>query len=460
MAEARISIGTLINLARSGGWDANPWVQRANSDRPANDNALDLTAFDAASLWDDIPRREWIMPPILIAKHYSMLVATGASGKSAVAITMALALVTGRNDLLDMRVERRCKVAIINGEDGQEELMRRVRAACQHFGITRDQITRRLLVIGARQIPSLTFNRSVPGGAEANEAGLVLLHGLIKQFGADVVMIDPLGSFLPGGMNDGASASAVSGRLTEMCVESNCAMLLVHHVSKAAMRAGDNDPTAALGSAMWANHARSVWNARRLTDEEAQAIGQLPHRVRDLLVLLHSKANLSRAEDAAYIEMVSVELPNASPPLHPRGDMIGVATCLKPGVLSDLFSKQLQKTVLDRIAKGTEDGLPFKPTGRKGTQDYTPAIVELLYPAFPADDEKQLEKLARSLISQFLTQGKLVRSKTGLPRKGSGKGGGKNEKVMLVNWAATEWAANPGAGPHVVGTRAPEGTEE
>lgn len=460
MAEARISIGTLINLARSGGWNANPWVQRTNSDRPVNDNALDFAAFDAAWLWDDIPRREWIMPPILIAKYYSMLVATGATGKSSVAITMAIALVTGRQDLLEISVDRRCKVAIINGEDGQEELMRRVRATCQHFDITRDEIAGRLLVVGARQIPGLTFNRSGQSGIEADEAGLAQLHGLIKQFGADVVIIDPLGSFLPGGMNDGASASAVSGRFTEMCVESNCAMLLVHHVSKAAMRAGDNDPTAALGSAMWANHARSVWNARRPTDEEAQAIGQPPHRVRDLLVLLHSKANLSRAEDAVYIEMVSVELPNAAPPLHPRGDMIGVATRLKPGVLSDLFSKQLQKAVLDRIAEGAEDDLPFKPTGCRGAQNYKPAVAELLRPAFPADDQKQLEKLAKNLINHLLAEGKLVSRETGLPRKGSGKGGGKTEKVMFVNWTATEWAANPGAGPYAMGTRAPVGTEQ
>jgi len=211
---------------------------------------------------------------------------------------------------------------------------------------------------------------------------------------------------------------------------------------------------------MWANHARSVWNARRLTDEETQAIGQPPHRARDLLVLLHSKANLSRADDAVYIEMVSVELPNALPPLHPRGDMVGVATRLKPGVLSDLFSKQLQKAVLDRIAEGTDDGLPFKPTGRDGTQNYKPAVAELLRPAFPADDQKQLEKLAKNLIDHLLAQGKLVSRETGLPRKGGGKGGGKNEKVMLVNWAVTEWAANPCAGPHVVGTGAPVGTEQ
>ena len=298
MTETRTGVGSLIAIARQGGWDASRWTRSTYTapktlPPPANDATFNPVTFDVANLWHNIPHRDWLMAPILIAKHYSMLLATGASGKSALAITMALALVTGRYDLLQMRVDRPCKVVIVNGEDGTEELARRIRAACIHFQIDLADIAGRLFPIGARQIHGLTFNRAVPGGVVADEEGLARLDEIVRQCGADVVILDPLGSFMPGGMNDGASASAVAGRLTEMCVKANCAMLLVHHVSKAAMREGDNDPTAALGSAMWANHARSVWNARRPSVAEAQEVGIPPSGIKDLLLLLHSKANLS-----------------------------------------------------------------------------------------------------------------------------------------------------------------------
>lgn len=463
MASGQITIGSLIAIARQGGWDPSRWSRQASPPPappqvPANDPTLDLSVFDAGKLWNNIPRRDWIMAPILIAKHYSMLIATGASGKSAVAITTALALVTGRSDLLDMHVDRHCKVIVINGEDGPEELMRRVRATCQHFNIDLIDVQARLLIIGARQIPGLSFNHAMPGRIEADEKGLAVLDSMVRQFGAEVVIIDPLSNFLPGGTNDGASASAVAGRLTEICVNRNCAMLLVHHVSKSSMRDGDHDPTAALGSAMWANHARSIWNARRPTDAEAQRVGRPPSAVRNLLMLMHSKANLSRAEDAVFIELVGAELPNAQPPKHPRGDIIGVAQRLRPGSATDLFPPATIKAVLDKIATGTTIGSPYKATGRVGAQDYRPDISSILRTVFPNETEATREKLALELVKQLLEYGWLTKSTVTLPRAGSGKGGGKRIDGLFVDWSATQWAATPGPGPFALGTGAPQGT--
>ena len=425
---------------------------------PAPPGVFDPRPFDVAKRWNIIPRRDWIMPPILIAKHYSMLVATGASGKSAVSITLALALATGRSDLLQLPVDRPCKVILINGEDGAEELTRRVRATCQHFGIDLQDVVGRLLIIGAREVAGLSFNRAERGGVVANEAGLDLLENMVRAFAADVVIVDPLFAFLPGGTNDGASASAVAGRLTEMCVKASCAMLLVHHVSKGSMRDGDNDPTAALGSAMWTNHARSVWNARRPTDLEAQAVGQPPSAVKDLLVLLHSKANLSRAEDAIYVQMVGVELPNAAPPKHPRGDVIGVAQRLAVGTIMALFSPPTIKAVLDRIAMGTASGTPYKASGRQGAQNYKPDVAEVLRASFPGDSLAAREKLADQLVKQMLENGSLVKAAVTMPRAGGGKGGGKQAEGLLVEWSTTQWSATPGVGAYAAGTRAPQGT--
>lgn len=448
--EAHITIGSLIKIAQTDGWNAAHWISPtvpqsvSASQKPVPFN---LAHFEIGNIWNNIPHREWLLPPLLVAKHYSMLVATGASGKSAVAITMALALLTGRKDLLGLNVVRQCKVLLINGEDGQEELVRRVRAACLQFGIKRSDVEGRLHLIGARQFSDLTFNRLQPGGAVADQTGLDMLQQLVQQFGADAVIIDPLGSFLPGGTNDGASASAVAGRLTEICVSANCAMLLVHHTSKAAQREGDNDPTAALGSAMWTNHARSVINLRRLTVTEAQDIGKPPSAIKDLLVLLHSKANLSRSEEQIYIELVSVELPNKKPPLYPIGDSVGVAIRFQPGTASSLFTPSIEQAVIAQIATGTHARLPYKASGRRGEQDYRPDIAKILASDFPQDNQAAREKLAKNLVDELIKNGRLTIAHESLPRFGGGKGGGKTAAVLRVPQPAK-----------VLGTGAPQGT--
>jgi hypothetical protein len=224
-------------------------------------------------------------------------------------------------------------------------------------------------------------------------------------------------------------------------------MLLVHHTSKAAQREGDNDPTAALGSAMWTNHARPVFSLRRPTAAEAQAMGKPPSATKDMLVLLHSKANLSRPEDAIYLELVSVELPNASPPLYPNGDKVGVATRLQPGTALGLFSPAIVQAALAQIAKGTTSGLPYKASGRRGEQDYKPDLAAILAADFPQDDQAAREQMAKTLVENLIKDGRLTISRETLPRIGGGKGGGKQADVLRVTRTMLP-----------LGTGAPQGT--
>jgi RecA-family ATPase len=189
---------------------------------PTQQGAFDPGPFDVAKRWNTIPRRDWIMPPIFIAQHYSMLVATGASGKSAVSISLALALVTGRYDILQLPVDRPCKVILINGEDGAQELTRRVRATCQHFGISLSDVAGRFLIIGARDVPGLTFNRADRGGIVANETGMDLLEAMVRGFAADVVIIDrgigkcgggsAYGNLRAGKLRNASGSSCIKGR--------------------------------------------------------------------------------------------------------------------------------------------------------------------------------------------------------------------------------------------------------
>jgi len=78
-----------------------------------------------------IPPRRWIYGKHYIRQFLTETVAPGAYGKSTLAMTEALAIVTGR-PLLGITPDERTRVWYWNGEDPLEELERRLAAAYQH----------------------------------------------------------------------------------------------------------------------------------------------------------------------------------------------------------------------------------------------------------------------------------------------------------------------------------------
>jgi len=107
-------------------------------------NATPFRWTDPASI---APRR-WIYGHHYIRKFVSETVAPGGYGKSTLAITEALAIVTGR-PLLGITPNERVNVWLWNGEDPMEELQRRIAAACLHYDIDPSELEGRLFVCEA-----------------------------------------------------------------------------------------------------------------------------------------------------------------------------------------------------------------------------------------------------------------------------------------------------------------------
>lgn len=448
-----ITVGTLIRLAEQGGWDPAPWKARAQGgeviELPTKTPAPDLDSLNYAALHArPIPHRQWLVSPILVRGSYSMLVATGGSGKTALCVALALAMVTGRRDVAGFEPVRAGRVLLVNAEDAQDELLRRIAGACQRHGITPQAIGDRLMVAGADNV-ALHLNRAGENGAAVDVQGFARLDSMIAAHGADLVILDPLGSLLPGGVNDGAAASAVAGGLVRLAVARNCALLLAHHVSKAALRAGDGaEASAGLGSQMWTNHSRVVLNLSRPTESQATAAGLSPTEAADVVLLHHSKANLSRAQDASWYRFATVRLDNAAPPDFPHGDAVGTLEPFVPGTAASLFSDPALKACLDAVAQGTGASLPLKPSGRAGAQDYRPAIAQAIGPYFAAEPSHYHVTLAPRALAVLQQRGWIVTRSITIPRTGGGRaGGGKAVDGLFVDWSATPWAGAPGDGP-------------
>ena len=128
-----------------------------------------------------IPSRKWIYGRHFIRGFVTATAGTGGVGKSTIEITEALAIATGRN-LLGEPVAESCRVWYINLEDPQDEIKRRITAACLHHNIDRDALDGRLFVNSERDARFVI--------AREDSIGSIIVTPVIEAFKKAIVTND------------------------------------------------------------------------------------------------------------------------------------------------------------------------------------------------------------------------------------------------------------------------------
>jgi hypothetical protein len=463
----QITIATLAHEARKRGYDTANWERRADDNRSgqayvpphlANDappasSQFDLARFDARNRWADIPPRAWLIGVAVLRGFYSLITSPGGRGKTAWAIMVAVAAVMGQTALCGMVVRARLRVVFISGEDSGQEMMRRVRAFCQAHTIHPDDLGDRLLIIGAREVSGLTFNRTDPSTKQVvvDAAGIACLEAIGRQHRADLIIIDPLVSFFPAGLNDNAPASLAMAAISGICERLACGVVLLHHVSKGAVRGGEEaSALAALGAVSISSHTRVAMSLMSLSEKEAPGLGVHPSAARDYFLVVNTKANLARAVDSELYELRSVTLPNADPAHgYPVGDKVQVAIPARRGSVATLYSDTMLRQVLVRLAQGSTSGMPYSPM-KSADRDYRPVIASDLVAAFPDQTVAQREHMAASAVAETIKRGWAEQQTVRRPRTpGAKKGGASTAQGILVRWDLTPWAQEVSPGPHI-----------
>lgn len=166
---------------------------------------------------------DWLVDGILPAKTRGLMVADGKVGKSPLALDLALALASG-SSWLGHVVKQRRRVAVVSREDAPEETSRRLK----------------LLQAGSAPRAEYAWGQ-IWLNTSAQSAAFLLDHlehvdALIaelklEQF--DLVIFDVLRDLHSGDENDNTVMSAIMQALKRFQVEAGCAVLLLHHISKA-----------------------------------------------------------------------------------------------------------------------------------------------------------------------------------------------------------------------------------
>jgi hypothetical protein len=313
-------------------------------DEPANRLTFEPFEFIAP---DKIPPREWAYGNFLLFGYASCLAAVDGGGKGAMAVIIALAMITG-SPLLGERVYRAGPVAILSYEDKKLEWQRRIAAACMEYDLDyREVIANCRFVTKPRERVSLA---SMVNNKIISPDGDALIEEL-KAMGAVLLIIDPLNHAhrLDDG-NNNAQMARVAAEADRIATESNSAVLVLHHLRKG--NVGDPDDI------MGATSVRATFRSNRILAKMIkQDAGSFSVSERDrwrYSRISGSKDNFAPPPDKAIWYRLASRLLGNMTERYPQGDSIQVTTRWEPPKLFDGLDLETLDSIFEAIRIGPQ----------------------------------------------------------------------------------------------------------
>ncbi len=223
-------------------------------------------SIEAASTWATRPApapRDWIIEGLIPAGRLTSLLGNGGLGKTLIAIQLALHVASNRS-IFGLKVDGGSVLGIFC-EDEEEELERRLRAACagervelesleRLYMASRDGLDNLLCTFEREQIQATQFYRELDATIAALRPRLTILDTAADLFGGDFMSTPQVRQFLK---------VALGG----LCRRHETAILLLAHPSASGIASGDG----AGFSTAWNNSVRSRLYLRRPKTEDTEA---------------------------------------------------------------------------------------------------------------------------------------------------------------------------------------------
>jgi hypothetical protein len=337
-------------------------VRRRAGDRVVRDSVLGAKPFapvEATKLKatpyvcvdpQTIPLRPWVYGRQLLRGSLSLVVAPGATGKTALLAGIALALTTGRA-LLDKQVwDGPKRVWLWNLEDSSEELSRLIEAARLHWNISADDIGGRLFVDSALSGADLKMAVEDREGFKIIRPVIEALVAELREREIDVLIVDPFVSSHSVSENDNGAIDAIAKEWARVGVRANCSVVLVHHTRK--LGGGEATAEGARGAIALVGAARSVVALNKMTPEEAKQFGIDGEERRRFVRGYDDKNNRTPPASASdWFQLLSVDLGNGGD--DRPGDNLPVAVPWQcPDAFTGITSADLLR-VQEAVAEGS-----------------------------------------------------------------------------------------------------------
>lgn len=230
--------------------------------RPFTDPPPYQSKFSAVRWADlDLPGKEheWLVKNVITRKERTMMVGASQSGKSFLAIDLALAVARGV-PWFGNRVQR--GGVVYQAGEGGRGIKKRLRAYRREHGLSPSD-----------ELPFVLLPATVDlfSGDEATESLIAETRHWASTFDAplELVVIDTLSTATPGAdENSSKDIGPVLARCERIAVECNCAVMLVHHMNSGGQKPrGHTSILANLDSVLKVEKMEEMDNDRRTIRE-------------------------------------------------------------------------------------------------------------------------------------------------------------------------------------------------
>jgi hypothetical protein len=297
----------------------------------------------------DIPPRDWIYGTHLVRNYVTLLVAAGGTGKSSLVLALCVSIAINR-PLLGVKIHEQCNTALLNLEDPEEEVDRRLAALGKYYNVNDTDLAGRFFMSPADQTVTI---------ASASEDGFEVIHpdqnaiiDRVLRENIGVLAVDPFAESHSLEENSNPQMVKAAAAWRRVARLGNCAVLLCHHVRKGVIESIE----AARGAKALSDSARVGLLLTPMVEAEAEGLGIPADERLSYVRLDDAKANLApRAGTASWFHLNTVALDNGTEK-HPHGDSVGVIERWRPESPLENLSTADCNLALDRIAAGMENG--------------------------------------------------------------------------------------------------------
>lgn len=359
-----------------------------------------------------IPPRAWLLGNTYCRQFVSSLLATGGGGKTAMRIAQALACATGRQ-LTGETVFQRCRVLYVSLEDDVDELRRRVLAARMHHGIRTDELTGYLfLAAPGQKAGKLVTSEPAARGRKATDgrvrAGAMLeeVRRTIRARKIDLLLFDPLVKTHDVEENDNNAMDFVISTLTELAIEHNIAVDILHHTSKGTADPGNADR--GRGASAVNNGARLVYTLSTMSQDEARTFNVAENERRAFIRIDSGKVNIAPPlRDAKWFQIVGVNLRNGNH-TYQSGDNVQTVEPWTPPDTWDGATDDIRERILSEI----EEGVPAAaaPKGKPGSRysKHHNSAWRTAWPVVLRHLPDKSERQCKDMINEWVRLGTLI----------------------------------------------------
>lgn len=244
----------------------------------------------------DPPKREWVIQDFLPRKIVGSIIAAGGTGKSFLAMHIAVSVSSGSSLFCRFQPTRPMKVIFISGEDDCPELQRRLHKATSCLPIhIRNNINANLHFMDLADSFELFTAKTNKGEVSITDVPSLICEQINSEIGSDIglVIIDPISRFRGGEENMAADTTRFVQALQQIRDRLNTCVLTLHHVNK---QSGGNGASQnnARGSSAFIDGVRLVYQLNNLTDTEVEKMYGKSSLTPKLLTLQSVKSNYGR----------------------------------------------------------------------------------------------------------------------------------------------------------------------